>query len=306
MKSNPVHRFKSISEYHRYRGLPQPEHPLISLVNFEEMKNAGQEGPMSWSMDFYSIALKRNSNGKIKYGQQKYDFDEGVLFFISPGQVFSIEVEENKVFQTTGWMLLVHPDFLWGTVLAQKIQKYDYFDYAINEALFLSEKEETSLLNMLQNIKIEYQSNIDKFSQDLIIAQLELLLKYADRFYNRQFLTRKISNHQILTRLETLLDDCFSDKNFSNKGLPTVNSIAESLNISSNYLSTLLKVETGQNTQQHIHNKLIEKAKEKLSTTDLSIAEIAYDLGFEHSPSFSKLFKAKTNFSPSEFRNSFN
>ncbi len=306
MKSNPIHRFKSISEYHRYRGLPQPEHPLISLINFEEMKNAGQKTPVSWSMDFYSIALKRNINGKIKYGQQKYDFDEGILFFLSPGQVFSIEVEDNKVFQTTGWMLLVHPDFLWGTNLAQKIKKYNYFDYAINEALFLSEKEETSLINILQNIKIEYQSNIDKFSQDLIIVQLELLLKYADRFYNRQFLTRKISNHQILTRLEELLDDCFNNNNFRNKGLPTVNSIAESLNISSNYLSTLLKVETGQNTQQHIHNKLIEKAKEKLSTTDLSIAEIAYDLGFEHSPSFSKLFKAKTNFSPSGFRNSFN
>ncbi|MBP4138800.1 helix-turn-helix domain-containing protein [Flavobacterium geliluteum] len=306
MKSNSIHKFKTISEYHRYRGLPQPEHPLISLINFEEMKYSGEESPISWSMDFYSIALKRNINGKIKYGQQKYDFDEGILFFIAPGQIFSIEAEKSKVFQTTGWMLLVHPDFLWGTSLAQKIKKYDYFDYSINEALFLSEKEETSIINMLQNIKQEYQSNIDSFSQDLIIAQLELLLKYADRFYNRQFLTRKISNHQILTRLEALLDTYFEHDDVTIKSLPTVNSIAETLHVSPNYLSSMLKVLTGQSTQQHIHNKLIEKAKEKLSTTNLSISEIAFQLGFEHSPSFSKLFKAKSGVSPLEFRNSFN
>ncbi|MBC5862820.1 helix-turn-helix domain-containing protein [Flavobacterium turcicum] len=306
MKSNPIHRFKTISEYHRQRGLPPPEHPLISLINFEEMQYLGEASPVSWSMDFYSIALKRNINGKIKYGQQKYDFDEGVLFFIAPGQIFSIEVENHKVLETSGWMLLVHPDFLWGTSLVQKIKKYDYFDYSINEALFLSEKEETSLINILQNIKQEYQSNIDKFSQDLIIAQLELFLKYADRFYNRQFLTRKISNHQILNRLEKLLDNYFEMNDLNAKSLPTVNTIAENLNVSPNYLSSMLKVLTGQTTQHHIHNKLIEKAKEKLSTTKLTVSEIAFLLGFEHSPSFSKLFKAKSGVSPLEFRNSFN
>ena len=306
MKSNPIHRFKTISEYHRQRGLSQPEHPLISLINFEEMQYLGEDSPVSWSMDFYSIALKRNINGKIKYGQQKYDFDEGVLFFIAPGQIFSIEVEINKVLETSGWILLVHPDFLWGTSLVQKIKKHDYFDYSINEALFLSEKEETSLINILQNIKQEYQSNIDKFSQDLIIAQLELFLKYADRFYNRQFLTRKISNHQLLNRLEDLLDNYFEMDDVNVKSLPTVNTIAENLNVSPNYLSSMLKVLTGQTTQQHIHNKLIEKAKERLSTTNLSVAEIAFQLGFEHSPSFSKLFKAKSGVSPLEFRNSFN
>ena len=306
MKSNPIHRFKTISEYHRQRGLPQPEHPLISLINFEEMKYLGEDSLVSWSMDFYSIALKRNINGKIKYGQQKYDFDEGVLFFIAPGQIFSIEVEKNKVLQTSGWMLLVHPDFLWGTSLVQKIKKYDYFDYSINEALFLSEKEETSLINILQNIKQEYQSNIDKFSQDLIIALLELFLKYADRFYNRQFLTRKISNHQLLNRLEELLDNYFGIDDLTVRSLPTVNTVAENLNVSPNYLSSMLKVLTGQTTQQHIHNKLIEKAKERLSNTNLSVSEIAFQLGFEHSPSFSKLFKAKSGVSPLEFRNSFN
>ena len=306
MKINKIHRFQTISEYHRFRGLPQPEHPLISLVNFEEMKNTDDYDQTSWSMDFYSIALKRNINGKIKYGQQKYDFDEGVLFFIAPNQMFSIQAEADKIFKTTGWMLLIHPDFLWGSSLAQKIKKYDYFDYAINEALFLSEKEETSLITILQNIKQEYQSNIDKFSQDLIIAQLELFLKYADRFYNRQFLTRKINNHQILDRLEELLNSYFENNQISDKGLPTVQNIAENLNVSANYLSSLLKVLTGLTTQQHIHEKLINTAKEKLSTSTLTVSEIAYQLGFEHTTSFNKLFKTKTKLSPLEFRNSFN
>ena len=306
MKNNKIHRFETISEYHRFRGLPQPEYPLISLINFEDMKNRDDYDQTSWSMDFYSIALKRNINGKIKYGQQKYDFDDGVLFLIAPNQIFSIQAQADTVSQTKGWMLLLHPDFLWGSSLAQKIKKYDYFDYSINEALFLSEKEESSLITILQNIKSEYQSNIDKFSQDLIIAQLELFLKYADRFYNRQFLTRKISNHQILNRLEDLLNDYFESDLIIENGLPSVLNIAERLNVSSNYLSSLLKVLTGQTTQQHIHEKLINKAKEKLSTTSLSISEIAYNLGFEHAPSFSKFFKSKTKFSPLEFRNSFN
>ncbi len=306
MKNTKIHRFKTISEYHRYRGLSQPEHPLISVVDFEHMKYTYEDEPVNWFMDFYSIALKKNINGKIKYGQQQYDFDEGVLFFISPNQIFSIQVEKNTVFQTTGLMLLVHPDFLWGSDLAQKINKYEYFNYAINEALFLSQKEEASIITILQNIKQEYQSNIDKFSQDLMVSQIELLLKYADRFYHRQFLTRKISNHQILNHLEEILNSYYENDANIYKGLPTVHHIAESLNVSANYLSTLLKVLTGQTTQQHIHEKLIEKAKEKLSNTDLSISEIAFQLGFEHAPSFSKLFKNKTNLSPVDFRASFN
>ena len=306
MKANKIHRFETISEYHRFRGLPQPEHPLISLINFADMKIIGDYEQISWSMDFYSIAIKRNVNGKIKYGQQKYDFDEGILFFLSPNQIFSIQTDANTVFKTTGWMLLVHPDFLWGTSLSQKIKKYDYFDYAINEALFLSEKEENSLINILQNIKLEYVSNIDTFSQDLIIAQLELFLKYADRFYNRQFLTRKISNHQILDKLEAILNSYFDADTESNNGILTVQKVAEMLNVSPNYLSSMLKVLTANSTQQHIHNKLIEKAKEKLSGSTLSVSEIAYQLGFEHATSFNKLFKSKTNFSPLEFRNSFN
>jgi AraC-like DNA-binding protein len=228
------------------------------------------------------------------------------MFFMSPGQVFGIEVGKDAIMKRTGWMLLVHPDFLWNTPLARTIKQYEYFDYSVHEALFLSDKEETAIVGILQSIQQEYQSNIDNFSQDIIIAQLELLLVHADRFYHRQFITRKISNHKILDRLEEILTDYFNSDDLVNKGLPTVQHIAETLNVSPNYLSELLKVLTGQSTQQHIHDKLIEKAKEKLSTTNLSVSEIAYELGFEHSQSFSKLFKSKSGISPLKFRTSFN
>lgn len=297
-------RIKTISEFHQFRDLPKPEHPLVSVYNFEDLKYLNADEPKSLMLDFYSIALKRNSNAKMKYGQQEYDFNEGVLMFIAPGQVFSIE--GNAELQHTGWSLLIHPDFLWHTSLAKKIKQYDYFGYAVHEALHLSEKEEKMLIGIIKNIRQEYQSNIDKYSQDVIIAQIELFLTYAERFYNRQFITRKISNHYILERLEQLLEGYFTADSLAKKGLPTVHYIAENLNVSPNYLSGLLKLHTGQSTQQHIHNKLIEKAKEKLSTTDLSISEIAFELGFEHQQSFSKLFKTKTNISPLEFRQSFN
>jgi len=190
--------------------------------------------------------------------------------------------------------------------LAKSIKQYEYFDYSVNEALFLSEKEEATLNNIIQNIQQEYHSNIDKFSQNIIISQIETLLSYSERFYQRQFITRKITNHQILNRLENLLTDYFNSNDITIKGLPTVQYIADTLNVSASYLSSLLKVLTGQSTQQHIHDKLIEKAKEKLSTTDLSVSEIAYELGFEHPQSFSKFFKTKTSLSPLEFRHSFN
>lgn len=299
------HRFKTISEFHQFRGLPKPEHPLISVINLEMVKHL-PANEISLVKDFYSIALKRNFNAKMKYGQQEFDFDEGTMFFMSPGQVLRIDVEQDTVLRQSGWMLLVHPDFLWNTTLAKTIKQYKYFDYSVNEALFLSEKEETIIADIMQNIQHEYHSNIDTFSQSVIIAQLELLLTYSERFYHRQFITRKISNHKILDALESALSEYFNSDTLATKGLPTVQYIAETLNVSPNYLSELLKVLTGQSTQQHIHDKLIEKAKEKLSTTSLSISEIAYALGFEHPQSFSKLFKSKINLSPLEFRQSFN
>jgi AraC family transcriptional regulator, transcriptional activator of pobA len=305
MAIQPI-RIKTISEYHQLMGLPKPEHPLVSVINFESIKKLPYSESISLIFDFYSISLKRDFNAKMKYGQQQYDFDEGILFFMSPGQVFGIEMEKGVSLKHTGWMLLVHPDFLWNTTLAKTIRKYEFFNYSVHEALFLSDKEENIIIGLLHQIEQEYHSNIDKFSQDLIIAQIELLLTYSERFFHRQFITRKITNHKILNRLEEILEEYFNSESNVQKGLPTVQFIAGSLNVSPNYLSDLLKVLTGQSTQQHIHDKLIEKAKEKLSTTDLSVSEIAYELGFEHPQSFSKLFKTKTSFSPLEFRQSFN
>lgn len=203
-------------------------------------------------------------------------------------------------------LFFIHPDFLWNTPLAKKIKQYDFFGYAVNEALFMSEKEELVITELMQNIQREYHANIDKFSNTIIIAQIELLLSYCERFYERQFITRKKTNHQTLERVEHILEEWFNDENLVDKGLPTAQQIADRVNVSPNYLGSLLKSLTGQSTQHHIHNKLIEKAKEKLSTTDLSVSEIAYQLGFEHSQSFNKLFKSKTNVSPLEFRRSFN
>lgn len=298
-------RVKTISEYHEFMGLPKPEHPLVSVARFEDIKRECV-APFSRIMGFYSIALKRNFNVKMKYGQQAYDFNNGIMFCMSPGQVLSVETDHTQEQKPTGWNLLIHPDFLWNTPLAKTIKKYAYFDYAVNEALFLSPKEEELLISLIQRIDEECHANIDQFSQNVIIAQIELLLTYTERFYHRQFITRKIVNHQILYRLETVLSEYFNDQDMLRKGLPTVTYVAEKLNISPNYLSGLLKALTGQSTQQHIQEKLIEKAKEKLSTTTLSVSEIAYGLGFEYPQSFSKLFKTKTKQSPLEFRQAFN
>lgn len=297
---------KSISQYHEFMGLPKPMHPLISLINFESVKSLPFEERVNLIIGFYSIGLKRNFNGKLKYGQQEYDFDEGILTFMSPSQVLGIEIEKNVELKHSGWLLLIHPDFLWNTALSKTIKQYDFFHYEVSEALFLSDREETTIKEIMRNIEQEYQSNIDHYSQDIIIAQIELLLVYAERYYNRQFITRKKSNHQILVCFDNILTDYFNSDDLTTKGLPSVQTICNTLNVSVSYLSRILKLLTGQSTQQHIHDKLIEKAKEKLSTTDLSVSQIAYDLGFEHPQSFSKLFKTKTNCSPLEFRQSFN
>jgi len=304
--TNPLPtRIKTISQCHQAMGLPKPEHPLISVINFESFIQKPFNVPVSYIFNFYSIYLKRISNAKFKYGQQECDFDEGILFFIAPDQVFTIKAEKGETLKPSGWIILIHPDFIWNTTLAKIIKEYEFFGYNVNEALCLSLKEEKKIVSIIKNIKQEYQGNIDRFSQQIIISQLETLLNFSQRFYHRQFITRKKTNHQILNRLEDALAKYFND-DLNAKGVPTVQFIADTLNISPNYLSDVLKVLTGESTQQHIHGKLIEKAKEKLSGTDLSISEIAYALGFEHPQSFTKLFKSKTNVSPLQFRNSFN
>ena len=299
-------RFTKISDYHRLANLPSPEHPLISLVDYSRVQYPEPIEGLKWVQDYYTIGLKRNVAHKLFYGQQEYDFDEGVMTFIAPNQVMNLASNPNiKLKKPTGWLLLVHPDFLWNSALAKQIKDYEFFGYTINEGLFLSEKEEQMMIDLLENIQREYQSHIDKFSQKIVVSQLELLLNYAERFYERQFITRKISNHHILSQLEHLLTSYFKDRSIEN-GLPTVQWVADELHLSPNYLSSVLKTLTGQSTQQHIHNKLIEKAKEQLTTTPLSVSEIAYGLGFEQPASFTKLFKSKTEMSPIEFRKAFN
>ena len=304
--SSPT-RLKTISDLHRFNNMSSPEHPLVSLIDYSKINPTPENNELKWVQQFYTISIKRDVMGKYRYGQQSYDFDEGLMTFFSPEQVISVQLtEEDANSSPTGWILAIHPDFLFGTKLATNIKKYSFLNYSVREALFLSKEEEGMVNGIVQNIKTEYQTNIDQFSQQIIIKQLELLLSYAERFYKRQFLTRKISNHLILDKLEELLEDYFNGNDVVNNGLPTVQNIAQNLNLTPDYLSSMLKNLTGQTTQQHIHHKLIEKAKVKLSTTNLSVSEIAYGLGFEHSQSFSKLFKSKTKQTPIEFRNSFN
>jgi len=301
----PYH-IRTISEFHQFRKLPGPAHPLISVVQFEQIRELASDHPRSWVLDFYAIALKRNFGAKLKYGQQVYDFDEGIMTFMAPGQKIGLEAGPEELMEHSGWLLIFHPDFLWRTPLSKTIKQYEYFDYAVNEALFLSEQEETTITGIMQHIRQEYHTYIDQFTQNIIISQIEVLLNYAERFYKRQFTTRKVNNHDILTRLEEQLTERFKRDTLENKGLPTVPEIAAALHVAPNYLSSLLKTLTGKSTQQHLHDRIIAKGKEKLAGTNLSVSEIAYELGFDYPQSFSKLFKANTNLSPVEFRQSFN
>ncbi|REE05491.1 helix-turn-helix domain-containing protein [Marinoscillum furvescens] len=305
-----LQRFSKIRDYHNFAHLPPPQHPLISLVDYSNVRHETTSKKLSLVHDYYTIGLKRNVPYKFYYGQQEYDFDEGIMTFVSPNQVISLQDNPNIgtdiSCKPTGWLLFIHPDFMWNTPLAETIRSYNFFNYSTNEALFLSKKEERTMVDILKRIEQEYQTNIDKFSQKIIISQIELLLSYAERFYERQFITRNKPNHLLLNKVENVLSKFFSTNSFAASGLPSVQQVSDELNISPGYLSNMLKSLTGMNTQQHIHNRLVEKAKEQLSTTQLSVSEIAYKLGFEHPSSFNKLFKRKTEMSPSEFRRTFN
>ena len=297
----PYH-YNSLSDLHRMLGLPKPLHPLVSLIDNSDNGLDGQNLPSSRTSVFYKISYKKNLNGRLKYGQQYYDFDEGGLFFVSPNQ---LTANSDNNGDHSGYTLIVHPDFLLSYPLAKKIKQYGFFSYSANEALHLSAKEKETIIAIFKNIEDELQGRIDDFSQDVIISQIESLLTYSNRFYKRQFITRKAASHDVLQKLEQLLNDCFNSESLPEDGIPTVQYLATQLHFSPSYLSDMLRTLTGQNAQQHIHNKLIEMAKEKLSSTTLTISEIAYELGFEHPQSFSRLFKTKTDLSPVEFRQSF-
>lgn len=297
-------KINSVSELHSLLGLSKPLHPLVSLIKMDDIVQSGNREKINFNLNFYGISLKRNLKGKLKYGQNYYDFDEGVLGMTAPQQILSVSSEDN--YDVSGWWLVFHKDFILHYPLGKTIKDYGFFSYAVNEALHLSDKEEKMLATIFKNIEQEYQTSIDQFSQDVMISQLELLLNYCNRFYNRQFLTRKKASNDLLFKMETLLDEYFNSHKAMELGLPSVQYLSDQLHVSPNYLSDMLKTLTGQSTQQHIHHKIIEQAKVILTSTNLSVGEIAYQLGFEHAQSFNKLFKSKTNFTPIEFRTSFN
>lgn len=296
-------RINSISELHRMLGLPKPLHPLISLVDNSTMVMNEAYIKSSFLFNFYKISFKKTLKGIFGYGQGYYDFDEGGMIFTAPNQLISI-IGDDKEYE--GFSLLVHPDFIRNYPLGKNIKSYGFFSYEANEALHLSDKEKTTILGVLNNIQQELNGTIDDFSQDLMISYIEVLLNYSNRFYKRQFITRKAVNNDLLVKMEEVLSSYFDKEEPLDNGLLTVEYLAQHLNVSPRYLSDMLRSLTGQNAQQHIHEKLIEKAKEFLSTSHLTVAEIAYQLGFEHPQSFSKIFKKKTNITPLEFRASFN
>jgi len=296
-----MNAINSISQFHKLLSLNEPLHPLVSVINLQQAIFLDNEIWKGFVNRFYCVALKREAKGKIRYGQQHYDYDKGVLSFTAPNQVQYLDLSNMEC--GSGYLLIFHPDLLLRNSLANSIHQYGFFSYSVNEALHLSAEEEEDLITILDKISKEC-AHIDKHTQEIILSQIELLLNYSNRFYERQFITRKNNSHQLLTKFENLVDEYYRQGN--ENGLLTVQYLAEKMSLSPNYLSDLLRVHTGQNTQQHIHEKLIEKAKEKLSTTNLTVSEIAYALGFEHAQSFSTLFKKKTNLSPLAFRLEFN
>lgn len=295
--------FKSISELMQGMGMPKPLHPLVGLVNYDVADISRENEGRSFLLDFYKISFKRNFTGRVKYGQSYYDFEEGGLAFLAPNQLVTMSDDERSY---NGYALYFHADLIRNYQLGKNIQQYGFFSYAITEALFISNREKNIVTGLFESIAAELEHNIDRFSQDVLVSQIELLLNYSNRFYNRQFLTRKVLHHDLITKMDQYLADRFQNSNSTIKGLPTVQEVSAHLQVSPRYLSDMLKSLTGQSTQQHIHDLLIEKAKAILSSSRLSIAEIAYQLGFEHPQSFNKLFKRSTQQSPNEFRKSLN
>ena len=294
--------FKTLSSYFKYIKLPSPEHPMFSVFMAEgdEFLPCPKESSPPITNDCYSISLKKIVKGNVNYGRTKYDFSNGVLIFMAPRQV--MEWDSSAVFQQKGFSINFHEDFLLGSDLAQQIKKYGFFSYSANEALHLSPKEESQLESIVENIAIEYKNNQDQFSKEIIISQLSTLLKYANRFYERQFIHRKDLSNHLLEKFNSQLDRYFDSGQLEKKGIPNIDEIAKQMLVSQRYLSDTLKKETGKTTTEHLQFYLINEAKNILLNPNKSIAEVAYELGFEYPQYFSRLFKKKEGLSPTEFR----
>ncbi|KAB1159426.1 AraC family transcriptional regulator [Tenacibaculum aiptasiae] len=295
--------FKSISNYLEYINAPKSEHPLLSVVSINKsfIKSLRKSSPPMMN-NCYSISFKRVISGSLTYGRTKYDFSNGAMVFMAPRQI--MQWDETTEMEQNGFIITFHEDFIRGTELSKKINDYGYFSYSTNEALHVSPKEEKLIQSVFETIEAEYNNNHDEFSKDIIVSQLETLLKYSDRFYKRQFLNRKEVSSILLDKFKVELR-CFYNEN-QLSGIPNIEDIALRLNVSQRYLSDTLKTETGKSAKEHITLFIVEKAKDKLIGTSESISQIAYDLGFEYPQHFSKLFKKQTGKSPKEYRHTLN
>lgn len=298
------YHINTISQAHEAMGLPKPKHPLVSVVKTTDLRPTIDFRGVKVVNNLYEVTLKQLGCGNLMYGKNSYDYEEGTLVFTSPGQVTIFEGEMPTASDTSkGWTLAFHPDLIRKSNLADKISNYTFFNYEVNEALHLSDQELDTIEDLLGKIVKEYSQNLDKHSQNLIISNIELLLDYCTRFYDRQFYTRSNLNLDYVSKFEKLLKKYYETEDLDQKGLPNVKYLASELNFSSSYLSDLLKKETGKTAQEHIHLFVIEKAKNKLLNSKNSISEIGYSLGFDYPQHFSNLFKSKTGLSPSEYRN---
>ena len=298
-------RIKSISQFHEILGLPSPDHPLISLIREnEEMRKAELDDSLydaRFSSEMYTIMYKDKIRGSIGYGRNRYDFQEGTMIFASPGQVFTSPKKE-ELEGKEGWTLLFHPDLLLKSNLSKRIDSFTYFSYEVTEALHLSKKEEAFIVRVVEQIMTECSQNLDKHSQNLILSNLELLLNYCMRFYDRQFFTRTNLNSDFVSHFETELKNYFNSDLVNKKGIPSSGYFGNRLNMSANYLSDMLKKETGKSIKEHIDAYIVRKAKNVLLNSKDSVSQIAYELGFEYPQSFTRMFKKKTGISPLEFR----
>ena len=297
-----MQHFKTLASYLDYLGLPRPEHPMLSVFNSkgDGFLPCPRESSPAITNDCYSISFKKFVKGELNYGRTKYDFTNGALICIAPRQV--LQWNSSVVFEQKGFSINFHEDFIKGTELAQQIKNYGFFSYSVNEALHLSPKEEKQIELLVENIEMEYQNNQDAFSKEIIVSQLSTLLKYANRFYERQFLNRKELSNNLLEKFNAQIAAYLESGQLQEKGIPSIEQIADKMLVSQRYLSDTLKKETGKTTTEHLHLHLIDEAKNILLQPNKSIAEVAYELGFEYPPYFSRLFKKKQGISPTEYR----
>lgn len=297
-----MQHFKTLSAYLEYLELPRPEHPMFSIFTAmgEDFLPCPKKSSPPITNDCYSISFKKIVKGDIGYGRTKYDFRNGALFFIAPGQV--LQWDETVVFEQKGFSINFHKDILSGTELGLQIKKYGFFSYTANEALHLSPKEEKQMEAIIENIHLEYQNNQDEFSKDIIISQLSTLLKYASRFYERQFINRKELSNHLLEQFNQQLIRYFDSGELEQKGIPSIEQIAAKLRVSQRYLSDTLKKETGKTATEHLQLYLIDEAKNILLDPSKTVSEVAYALGFAYPPYFSRLFKKREGISPTAYR----